>query len=292
MAIKQNSPILYRDVLDSLEFYNIPRRVPKDITSYWTDGTLWDRIAGTNGYKPYEGIHVGDYINMGRPVTCPESYNNTIGSQYVTVVSCGGFYGNGNSNIIKYNHLIMVPGQGFGGTQHFGRHAINDSNTTSGGYIGSKMNTSIIGSVVSSVSTTSGGTINQQLYNIFKNHLKIYNSLLSNEMTSSYINRFGGKNNGASSSWNWLPVQARLMGEVEVYGTIVWSSSGYDIGNGYYQFDLFKYNREAINNRDTYYWLKDIASDYSFCDCYSDGSANCHGASNSDFGVRPCFILA
>ena len=49
------------------EFYNIPRRVPKDITPYWADGTLWNRIAGTGGYKFYDDIHVGDYIDMGRP---------------------------------------------------------------------------------------------------------------------------------------------------------------------------------------------------------------------------------
>ena len=148
-----------------VEFYNIPRVTPKDITPYWTDGTLWNRIAGSSGFKPYEDIHVGDYIDMGRTVTCPDSYDSTVGSQYVTVASCGGFYGNGDSGI-TYPHLIMVPGKGFGGTQHFGRHAMHAS-TPHPGYVSSDMNQSVLGPVVTEGSIATEATINQQLYYIF-----------------------------------------------------------------------------------------------------------------------------
>lgn len=272
-----------------VEFYNIPRVTPKDITSYWTDGTLWNRIAGSSGFKPYEDIHVGDYIDMGRTVTCPDSYNGAVGSQYVTVASCGGFYGNGDSGI-TYPHIIMVPGKGFGGTQHFGRHAMHAS-TPHPGYVSSDMNQSVLGPVVTEGSITTGATINQQLYYIFGSHLKTIKSLLANAMSSSLYNRFGSAG-GASSGWGWQSVQTRLMSEIEVYGSIAWSSSGYDTGDANHQFELFRFSKSAVNNRSAYYWLKDAASSSYFCRCSDSGFSHYSTATDGDLCVRPCFVLS
>ena len=272
-----------------VEFYNIPRVTPKDITSYWADGTLWNRIAGSSGFKPYEDIHVGDYIDMGRTVTCPDSYNGAVGSQYVTVASCGGFYGNGDSGI-TYPHIIMVPGKGFGGTQHFGRHAMHAS-TPHPGYVSSDMNQSVLGPVVTEGSITTGATINQQLYYIFGSHLKTIKSLLATAMSSSLYNRFGSAG-GASSGWGWQSVQTRLMSEIEVYGSIAWSSSGYDTGDANHQFELFRFSKSAVNKRNAYYWLKDAASSSNFCYCDADGYSNHDTATDGYLCVRPCFVLA
>ena len=272
-----------------VEFYNIPRVTPKDITPYWTDGTLWNRIAGSSGFKPYEDIHVGDYIDMGRTVTCPDSYNSTVGSQYVTVASCGGFYGNGDSGI-TYPHLIMVPGKGFGGTQHFGRHAMHAS-TPHPGYVSSDMNQSVLGPVVTEGSIATEATINQQLYYIFGSHLKTIKSLLATAMSSSLYNRFGSAG-GASSGWGWQSVQTRLMSEIEVYGSTVWSSSGYDTGDANHQFELFRFSKSAVNNRSAYYWLKDAASSSYFGICNDNGNSNYNTATYGDGYVRPCFVLS
>ena len=272
-----------------VEFYNIPRVTSKDITPYWTDGTLWNRIAGSSGFKPYEDIHVGDYIDMGRTVTCPDSYNGTVGSQYVTVASCGGFYGNGDSGI-TYPHIIMVPGKGFGGTQHFGRHAMHAS-TPHPGYVSSDMNQSVLGPVVTEGSIATGATINQQLYYIFGSHLKTIKSLLATAVSSSLYNRFGSAG-GASSGWGWQSVQTRLMSEIEVYGSIAWSSSGYDTGDANHQFELFRFSKSAVNNRSAYYWLKDAASSSYFCVCSVDGSSDYGAATGGADYVRPCFVLS
>ena len=272
-----------------VEFYNIPRVTPKDITPYWTDGTLWNRIAGSSGYKPYDDIHVGDYIDMGRTVTCPESYNGTVGSQYITVASCGGFYGNGDTGI-TYPHIIMVPGKGFGGTQHFGRHAMHAS-TPHPGYVSSDMNQSVLGPVVTEGSIATGATINQQLYYIFGSHLKTIRSLLATSISSSLYNRFGSAG-GASSGWGWQSVQTRLMSEIEVYGSIAWSSSGYDTGDANHQFELFRFSKSAVNNRSAYYWLKDAASSSDFCFCSDDGNSGCSNATRGNCCVRPCFVLS
>lgn len=51
--------------------HNIPRAVPKDITDYYNDDTLWDRLNGTNGFDLYEDIFVGDYFTLNTgPITC------------------------------------------------------------------------------------------------------------------------------------------------------------------------------------------------------------------------------
>ena len=272
-----------------VEFYNIPRVTPKDITPYWTDGTLWNRIAGSSGYKPYDDIHVGDYIDMGRTVTCPESYDGTVGSQYITVASCGGFYGNGDTGI-TYPHIIMVPGKGFGGTQHFGRHAMHAS-TPHPGYVSSDMNQSVLGPVVTEGSIATGATINQQLYYIFGSHLKTIRSLLATSISSSLYNRFGSAG-GASSGWGWQSVQTRLMSEIEVYGSIAWSSSGYDTGDANHQFELFRFSKSAVNSRSAYYWLKDAASSSYFCVCYNVGFSSYDSAPSGIDCVRPCFVLS
>ena len=72
--------------------HNIPRLVPKDITSYYTDGTLWNRIAGTGGYSLYEDLYVGDYFKMSRAISAsnPNSTYQLTGSQWVTIASIGG----------------------------------------------------------------------------------------------------------------------------------------------------------------------------------------------------------
>ena len=82
------------------------------------------------------------------------------------------------------------------------------------------------------------------------------------------------------------------MSEIEVYGSIVWSSTGYDTGNANRQLPLFAFSKQAQNNRSAYYWLKDIASAASFCASLGIGHAYDGGASHTYRYVRPRFIIA
>ena len=272
--------------------HNIPRNVPKDITSYITDGTFYKRLNGTDGFELFEDIYVGDYIKMSRAITCPDSTDGTVGIKYVTIAGLDTMMNNGvDGKYVNYHHAVMVPGKGFGGIQHFGRHAMNATNTTEGGYAGSVMDQSVLGAVVTEGSTASGATINQQLYAEFGSHLKTTDELLSTRINATGTNRFGTAN-GCSNNWAWAMRQAVLMSEVEVYGSTVWSSSGYDTGNAKMQLPLFAHSRNAMNNRSVWYWLKDAASSTSFCLCADYGSAFCYDAGNAWACVRPRFIIA
>lgn len=273
--------------------HNISRLVPKDITAYYKDGSLWDRLNGTNGYKLCDDIFVGDYFQMNRAISAynqDQTYQMT-GSDWVTIAGIDTMWGNGDNITMAYHHLVMVPGKGFGGTQHFGRSRMNPSNTTEGGYVGSEMYTTTIGAVVTEGSTATTATINQQLYAEFGSHLKTTRELLSNSINATGSNRFGA-DSGCTNNWGWYDCQAVLMSEVEVYGSVVWASGGYDIGNANVQLPLFANNTSALNNRSAWYWLKSIASATYFCDSNYYGLSSYSGAGLAHGCVRPRFVIA
>ena len=280
--------------LGAMFIHNIPRLVPKDITAYITDGTFWKRLAGTDGYALFEDIYVGDYFKMSRAISAYErtgQYQIT-GSQYVTIAGLDTMMNNGDQgNGVDYHHAVMVPGQGFGGLQYFGRSRMNATDTTEGGYKASEMNTLVLGSVVSTGSTAADATINQQLYAEFGSHLKTTRELVSNAINATGYNRFGGAT-GCASDWEWISAQAILMSETECYGSIAWSSSGYDTGNANRQLPLFAFSKRAQSIRNSYYWLKDVASATHFCFAHNRGYGGYDRAHSADDFVRPRFIIA
>lgn len=290
---KANAQLIFGIPVATALSHNIPRLVPKDITAYITDGTFWKRLAGTNGYALFEDIYVGDYFKMSRAISAYERTGQyqTTGSQYVTIAGLDTMMNNGDQGSgITYHHAVMVAGQGFGGTQHFGRSRMNATNTTEGGYKASEMNTLVLGDVVSAGSTAADATINQQLYAEFGAHLKTTRELVTNAINTTGYNRFGSAT-GCASNWEWISAQAILMSETECYGSIAWSSSGYDTGNANRQLPLFAFSKQAQNNRSAYYWLKDVASAALFCFASSSGNSNYYGASYAGICVRPRFIL-
>lgn len=280
--------------LGAMFIHNIPRLVPKDITAYITDGTFWKRLAGTDGYALFEDIFVGDYFKMSRAISAYErtGHFQTTGSQYVTIAGLDTMMSNGDQGSgVNYHHAVMVAGQGFGGTQHFGKCRMNATSTTEGGYKASEMNTLVLGGVTSTGSTAADATINQQLYAEFGAHLKTTRELVTKAINATGYNRFGSAN-GCASNWEWISAQAILMSEIEVYGSIAWSSAGYDTGNANRQLPLFAFSKQAQNNKTAYYWLKDVASASHFCYADNYGFSSYTGASNADFYVRPRFTLA
>lgn len=291
---KANAQLVFDIPVATALSHNIPRLVPKDITAYITNGTFWKRLAGTDGYALFEDIYVGDYFKMSRAISAYDRTGQyqTTGSQYVTIAGLDTMMNNGDQgNVVNYHHAVMVPGQGFGGEQHFGRSRMNATSTTEGGYKASEMNTLVLGDVVSAGSTAADATINQQLYAEFGAHLKTTRESVSNAINATGYNRFGSAT-GCASNCEWISAQAILMSEIEVYGSIAWSSAGYDIGNANIQLPLFAFSKKARNNRTAYWWLKDIASATHFCINHYSGLAAYDIANYQDSYVRPRFIIA
>ena len=289
------------DITGAFLDHNIMRLTPKDITSYYQDGSIYRRLTGNyksgssgDRYSLFEDLFVGDYFQMSRAISAPnqDSQFATTGTSWVTIAGIDTLMSNGDqSSGITYHHLVLVPGKGIDASEknHFGRKRMNATNVTTGGYVGSEMNTDTIGPVVSTGSTASGATINEQLYAEFGSHLKTTRELLTNAVDVTLVNRFGTAT-GASSARAWFDCQAVLMSEVEVYGSDIWSSSGFDDGNACIQLPLFR-NKRAINNRSSYWWLKAVASAAHFCAVANDGRADCDGAGSTAGYVRPRFVI-
>lgn len=229
----------------------------EDITEYWKDGSLADRIDGVNGFKPFEGMYLWDYIDLDSNITAPSSGGgSTTGTKRIHI---GEFNGLNNYQLNKrndsanfFNHLRMVTGT------HFGMSKMNDTNTTVGGYVGSKMHTDIIGDISTS------GTLAKQLYDQLGSLLVPTTELLTNSINASGYNRFG-TNSGCSNNWTPADTYARLLSEIESNGSIIWSSSGYDTGNAQHQLPAFKNDKSVAYPQGIYYWLKDVATSTHFC---------------------------
>ena len=248
----------------------------KDITSYVTDGTMWDRIAGTNGFEPYEDIMPWDYIDLGKTITAPSSGGgSTTGTNIVRVAQRGGINPYQFGLTSDKPCLVLVP------ETHFGMSYMNSTNVTTGGYKGSAMHTTILPNINSQLETTN-----------LAGHILTTTELLSNTVVASAWGKLGSAS-GASSNWEWVSGQkCVLMSEMEVYGGTVFSSSGFDTGNACMQFEAFKNSKDAAMPYPIYFWLKDVASSAHFCNANGpSGHANYTGASHVLY-VRPRFIIA
>ena len=162
--------------------------------------------------------------------------------------------------------------------------AMNSSNTTSGGYFGSYMHgTFLTGRVLTALSGV-GITI--------IDHLVKHSKLLTTSINVSGYNRYGSAS-GCSNSWDWKVDQyISLMSEVQLFGSTVWSSSGYDTGEANEKlaiFNLIRHNK-LFGNRNI--WLRDVASATCFADLVNDGGgAGGYGASNSGVAPAPLILL-
>lgn len=167
---------------------------------------------------------------------------------------------------LEINHILVVP------DAPMYNHVMNDTNTTEGGYVGSKMYTSGLDQALAKIKADFGEA-----------HIVTYRNLLVN--TAS---------NGTPSSWAWYSRQIDLMNEEMVYGTRAWSQAtqnGYDTGTNKSQLSAFKHNHSLISSCRSWYWLRAVYSSTVFCRVDGGGNVGSSGASIAG-GVRPCFLIS
>ena len=247
---------------ENLGFHNSIFR-GKDVTEYLTsEYSLYDRISdGT-----FTDLYVGDYVvanNITWRIAGFDIHYNK---------------GNGNTSTdqARYkHHAVIVP------DTNLTTNKMNTSATTSGGYIGSYMYKTVLPSVLSTYITP-----------VFGNHVLTYYSYLNNSVNTSAINRTGGDTKGSSNGWTGVASRkVDLMNEVQIFGSIIWTSSGYETGVDNIQFPLFRLKPEFIVEKNkSWYWLKNVTSSSWFAAVYNDGN-NDFGNANRSGGVRPYFYI-
>lgn len=275
------------DILDN-KLHNTLIVRGKDITAYYQDGSLWTRITNN-----FDDIYVGDYFAMSQPITNQMGTGDAsiTGTQYVTIASLNEYLTKSDVPL-TFNHITCVPGMFENPFQSFGSARYNPANQNTSGYANSEIASTVLGPVTSTGKRGSNATINEQLYSEFGSHLKTFRELLTISLNTNGYNRLGSTEMGCSNGYAWYDVQSVLLSEIEVYGSIVWSSSGYDTGIANKQLPLFAQSpKSATINGSGNYWLKDIVGVNSSAYAVDTGTARYYDVGRLVGRVRPKFVL-
>ena len=154
----------------------------------------------------------------------------------------------------------------------------NTTDTTVGGYNSSAVQAYCDGAGQAAIESVFGAA-----------HVLTVEDLISNNINASAASPGYSGRQGAASSWTWAFHKVRLMSEVEVYGTRVWSG-GYDIGTANKQFPLFQLMPQLATGLHYDYWLSGIAGAVDTCFVNYTGNASYSGASGA-IGVRVRFVV-
>lgn len=239
----------------------------KDLTNIYTVNEMYSMInAGT-----FDDLFLGDYINVSITTTLPDE---TVKTETVSLmIAAFDYYYNCGDTALTTHHIVLIPrGYGFATAAK-----MNETNTTTGGYLNSYMHQTVLPCYADSLRTA------------LNNHLLSHRTMLSNAVNTSTPSMAGAGMTGAASGWEWTTVELQLMNEVQVYGTTVWSSSTYDVGVDNRQLPVFKFINPVHTGRSNF-WLRSIVSSTYFADCYTGGYADTSGASYAR-NVRPLVLF-
>lgn len=264
---------IFGTVPDGAAAHNAAPPLNRNLLEIYTLDEIYARIADGS----YNGLFLGDYFDI------------TISTEYTAneVIRCMmadfGYYWMKGDTAFAKPHVVIVPKNCFTVPAK-----MNETNTTDGGYAGSNM-----------IATLDKYSL--ALNTVFGAHKLSHKDLLTTGINATTPSMAGAGFVGASTAWGWSDRSIDLMSEIQVYGSKVWSSSGYDTGIANRQLALFQHDPSALvcklggtddvtaSNR-TWWWLRDIASASLFALVGDNGISNCYNASYSD-GVRPLFLI-
>ena len=200
----------------------------------------------------FDDMYIGDYW--------------TIGGVNYRIAAFDYYLNCGDTSCTKH-HVVLVP------DTCLYNHVMNDTNITTGAYVGSKMYTEGLEQAKTTIKAAfSGHVLSKRIY-------------LSNATA-----------NGKASAGAWCDSEVDLMCEHMVYGNGVFSpvSDGTTVPNNYRveksQLPLFQHEPSRICNRANW-WLRDVISASNFAIVGVAGHASYTTASYS-LGVRPAFCIS
>lgn len=234
----ENAAVEFAGLVSTIQHRNVYRG-----KNLGTSVTAAQKTAIQNG--SFDDLFIGDYW--------------VIGSKNWVIADMDYWYNIGDTSFASH-HLVIVP------STTLGNVVMNDTNTTEGGYVGSKMYTEGLDTAKSLITECFGDMV--------KSH-RLY---LSNAVTD-----------GVESAGAWADSTVDLMSEIMVYGTKI-RNTGHIATADKQQLALFRLSPRAINIRSNY-WLRDVVSATLFAVVHGDGYANYGYASNTSYGVRPAFAI-
>lgn len=205
----------------------------------------WEAVA--NG--SFTDLYIGDYW--------------VIGGIYWRIAAFDYYLNSGDTEFTTH-HVVIVPDTCLYSA------AMNGTDTTTGGYVGSAMYTANLEQAKTTIKAAFGSA-----------HVITKRELLTNAV-----------NGNTPSGWTWVDSDVELMNEVQVYGSVAWGAhdgNGYNVASGDGQFPLFVFDRTKLHNREEY-WLRDVSSAILFSTVSGAGYATSLNPSIS-LGVRPAFCI-
>ena len=204
------------------------------------------------GAGTFEGMFIGDYW--------------TINGINWRIAAFDYYYQKGDATCTTH-HIVIVP------DSYLYQDVMNDTNTTAGGYVGSKMHTTGLQQAKADVRAAFGNS-----------HILIHRQYLVDDVSS-----------GVPSSADWYDSDVELMTEHNVYGSNIFTaaSDGVSVPTlqtiDTAQFPLFVLNPSMISNRRAF-WLRDIVGSATFASVSYLGFSTRNYSSSSN-GVRPAFSI-
>lgn len=200
----------------------------------------------------FDDMYIGDYWTIG-------------GVTYR--IAAFDYYLRAGDTDMTTHHVTLVP------DAPMYSHVMNDSNVTTGGYVGSKMYTTGLADAKTTINNAFGSA-----------HILTHRQYLCNAVS-----------NGKPSGGSWYDSTVELMTEQNVYGGKVFGAGNdgstipalYTVDKS--QYPLFAFRPDLISNRN-WFWLRDVVSAADFASVNDDGNAGSYGASYS-LGVRPAFSI-
>ncbi len=199
----------------------------------------------------FDDLYIGDYWTIG-------------GVNYR--IAAFDYYLNSGDTACTTHHVVLVP------DTCLYNAAMNTTNTTNGGYVGSAMYKSNLEQVKTTIKSA------------FSGHVLKHRIYLTNAVA-----------NGRASGVVWCDSEVDLMCEQMVYGSGIYSpvSNGSNIPDNYRveksQLPLFQHEPNRICNREMW-WLRDVVSDKGFTNVNNFGDAD-RSSSSMVVGVRPSFCI-
>lgn len=213
----------------------------------------WAAIkAGT-----FEDMYIGDYWTIA---------STLLGAITYRIAAFNYYYNTGDTPCTE-NHITLVP------DANMYTRRMNDTNITTGAYVGSKMYTEGLTQAKTLINNTFGEA-----------HILNHRQYLHNAVTDGY-----------ASGGSWYDSTVELMTEQNVYGgkSLGNQVNGTALPNSYTvdksQYPLFIFRPDMQSNRQQF-WLRDVVSATSFANVGSDGVASYITASRI-IGVRPAFSI-
>ena len=203
----------------------------------------------------YKDLYLGDYVTISG-----SSYTGTDCEWMVAHFDYD--YNRGNS-AASPRGVMWIP------RTTAGSGAMNSSNTTSSGYTGSAMHTSVLPTIKTN--------LEKVLKDSSNNYLVTRNLLLSTAGAAA-----------GATNWAWTDTQIVLPNEVQIYGCNVWGNGSYNTGEACEKLAVFNFINHVEYSRSNF-WLRSVVSASFFAVAGAIGYSDRAGASDSH-GLRPLIL--